>query len=93
MPIKKFKDWRGWFEGLRKNIFKCIGTTGTSWLGSNGLEQVGIHGIGLNLEQAGGLFVVHILFEIFSYLKDKPDADVIEVSTETEIVSKSDMGK
>lgn len=69
---------RGWWIGLRTNLLKCIGTTGTAWLGSNGLSASGIpgtHGLGLDWRQAAGLFAVHILAEIFAYLKANPNPE------------------
>lgn len=90
MSIKKYTDWRSWWEGLRTNLFKCIGTTGTSWLGSNAIASAGVPGlgnIGLNWKQAVGLFAVHIGLEIFSYLKDN-QPKVITEETNTEIIKK-----
>lgn len=71
MSIKKYTDWRTWWDGLRTNLIKCIGTTGTSWLGSNaiGATVPSLSMVSLNWEQALGLFAVHIGIEVFSYMK------------------------
>lgn len=86
MALRKLKDWRGWLEGLRINLFKTIGTTGISWLGTNGIDSAGLHGVGMNWRTAIAQFGVHIAFEVFSYLKDRPDAEMITQEIETEII-------
>lgn len=66
--------------GLQTNIIKCIGTTGTAWLGTNALAGVGVPIAGINLKQAGAMFAVHIGFEVFTYMKNSQP----QVITETE---------
>ena len=88
MAIKKFKDWRGWWEGLRINLTKTIGTTGVTFLGTNGVDAIGLHGVGMNWRTALAQFGVHCAFEIFTYLKDKPDAPVVSVEVDTETITK-----
>lgn len=85
MP-KKYKDWRGWFEGLRVNLFKTIGTTGVSFLGTNSIDAMGLHGVGMNWKTALGQFGFHIALEVFTYMKEKPDAET--VTEETTIITK-----
>jgi hypothetical protein len=90
MAIRKYTDWGSWWDGLRTNLLKCIGTTGTAWLGSNGLAASGIPGmtgIGLNWRQAIGLFGVHIAAEIFMYLKNNQPQVIVE-TVETQHVSR-----
>jgi len=95
MIVKKYTDWRTWWDGLRTNLIKCIGTTGTSWLGSNAIDTVGIphlpH-IGLNWEQACGLFAVHIGFEVFNYMKTN-QPQVITEQVDTSFSSKKPSGE
>lgn len=86
MSIKRYTDWYGWWIGLRQNLLKCIGTTGTAWLGTNAMSAAGVPVQGINLEQAGLMFLVHIGIEIFSYLQ-KNQPQVIE-ETETETTTK-----
>ncbi len=91
MSIKKLTDWKNYWYGLRTNLFKCIGTTGTMWLGSNGLASTGIPGTGdvaLNWHQAVGMFAVHIGLEIFTYMKNK-QPDIIEQEVDTATFTKS----
>ena len=81
MSIKKYTDWSAYWDGLRTNLIKCIGTTGTSWLGSNAIAGTGIDGLrdlGLNWQQAVGLFAVHIGLEVFTYLKNNQPVVVTE---------------
>jgi len=82
MSIRKYTDWRTWWDGLRTNLIKCVGTTGLAWLGSNGLSVSGIpftSKIGLDWRQAAGFFLVHIGIEVFTYFK----ANQPQVITET----------
>jgi hypothetical protein len=93
MSVKKYTDWGTWWDGLRTNLLKCIGTTGTAWLGSNGLAASGIPGmtgIGLNWEQAIGLFGVHIAAEIFLYLKNN-QPQVITETIETAHITRDEI--
>lgn len=81
MSIKKYTDWSTWWDGLRTNLIKCAGTTGTSWLGSIAVDGIHIPGmphIGLDWRQAVGLFSVHLGSEIFSYMKNVQPKVVIE---------------
>lgn len=76
--IKKYTDWRTWWDGLRTNIIKCLGTTGIAFIGTNALAgmHAPIHGI--DWEQAGAMFAVHVAFEAFSYMKDFQPQVVVE---------------
>ena len=90
MSIRKYTDWYNYWLPLRQNIIKCIGTTGTAWLGSNGLSQTGIpgtSGIGLDWRQACGLFAIHIAFEVFSYMQ-KVQPEIIEKNEDTVQITK-----
>ena len=91
--IRKFTDWSSWWDGLRTNLFKCIGTTGTSWLGSDAIANIGIpqlSNLGLNWKQAVGLFAVHIGFEVFTYMKNVQPAVITETVDTTFHVQKPD---
>lgn len=94
MSIKKLTDWASWWDGLRNNLFKCIGTTGTTWLGSNAVANIGVDslkGIGLNWEQAIGVFGVHIGFEVFSYMRDN-QPKVITITEDTSHITREQSG-
>lgn len=79
MPTKKYTDWRTWWDGLRTNLFKCIGTTGTAWLGTNAAAGAGVPIQGLDWEQAATMFGVHVLFELFLYMRDNQPKVVTEI--------------
>jgi len=82
MSIQKITNWGEWWIGLRQNIIKCIGTTGTAWLGTNAASAAGVPVAGINWEQALAMFGVHIAFEVFSYLKEnQPKVIEQEVNT------------
>lgn len=83
MSIKKYTDWGSWWDGLRTNLLKCIGTTGTLWLGTNAAAGAGIPVKGIDWEQAGLMFMVHIGFELFTYLKDNQPKVIVEQSDTT----------
>lgn len=95
MPqLKKYTDWRTWWDGLRTNLMKCAGTTGTSWLGSNavGATIPALSDIKMNWHQAIGLFGVHMGIEIFAYMRDN-QPKVITETIETSFESKDEAGK
>lgn len=84
---KKVTDWSSWFSGLRKNLFKCIGTTGSVWLATNAAASTGLPIKGIDWEQASAMFGVHIALEIFNYMKTV-EPTVIEENIETTFTSK-----
>ena len=91
MALRKYTDWRSWWQGLQTNLIKCIGTTGTAWLGSNAVASTGIpfaSNIGMNYKQAIGLFAVHIGIEVFAYMKNvQPQVITETVETATKVSS------
>lgn len=87
MSVKKFTDWSGYWLGLRQNIIKCIGTTGTAWLGTNTAAAMGVPIPGIDWKQALAMFGVHIGIEVFTYMKNVQPA-VITETIETAFTSK-----
>ena len=83
MPVRKYTDWASWWDGLRTNLIKCIGTTGIAWLGTNAASGIGIPVVGITWKQALCFFGVHIGFEVFSYFQKVQPAVIVE-TTETE---------
>ena len=92
MAIKKYTDWRSWLQGLQTNLVKCIGTTGTAWLGTNAASGAGIPIVGISWKQAGVMFGVHIGIELFTYMKNVQPAVVTE-TVETAFTSKDEAGQ
>lgn len=88
MSIKKYTDWFTWWVGLRTNLVKCTGTTGLSFIGSNGIANIGIDVLkpcALNWEQALGFFGVHLALEAFQYCKDNQPKVITETCETTHI--------
>jgi hypothetical protein len=100
MPtIKKIKDWRGWWDGLRSKAVKAgcesLATNLTAMLSTNGVANMhipGMEGIGMTWKTALATALVQFFLRTaaaaVSYVSNKPDPDIIEQSFETEIVSK-----
>ena len=80
MSIKKYTDWRSWLQGLQTNIIKCIGTTGTAWLGTNAASAAGVPIVGITWKQALAMFGVHIGFEVFTYMKNVQPQAITETT-------------
>ena len=89
--VNKYTDWRSWLEGLQTNVIKCVGTTGTAWLGTNAASAAGIPINGISWKQAGVMFGVHIGFEVFTYMKNS-QPQVITETVDTSFQSKSPDG-
>jgi len=88
---RKYTDWRSWWDGLRTNLLKCIGTTGLAYLGTNAVQGMGAPGVGLNWKQAGAFFGVHIAFEVFGYMQ-KVQPEVITETIDTAHFTKDAAG-
>lgn len=85
--IRKYTDWRTWWDGLRTNLMKCIGTTGTAWLITNGISVSGIPGtshMGVDWRSGLGFFGVHLGKAIFDYFgQNQPKVITEEINTTT----------
>lgn len=85
MPIKKYTDWRTWWDGLRTNLMKCLGTTGSAWLITNGVSATGIPGtavLAIAWQSALAFFLCHLAKEVFDYMaKNQPVVITEEVET------------
>lgn len=81
---KKYTDWGGYWIGLRQNLIKCIGTTGTAWLGTNVAAVSGVPIPAIDWKQAAAMFGVHIAIEVFTYLKNvEPKIVTVEETSMT----------
>jgi hypothetical protein len=81
VSIKKYTDWRTWWDGLRTNLMKCIGTTGSAWLITNGISVSGIPGtshMGVDWRSALGFFGAHLAKEMFDYWANNQPKVVVE---------------
>ena len=88
MSVKKYLDWRGYFEGLYLSWIKTVTTTLLTFLGTNAAEHMGLKGIGLDWKQALSMLGVITLMEVLKYLQAKPKPETITVETNTEIITK-----
>lgn len=95
MPkIRKYTDWRGWWDGLRSNFMKCLGTTGTAYLATNGIANTsGAQGIAIDWKQALLYFGVHLGLEVFGYLKQNQPKVIEEIVEDTMTASNSKTGE
>ena len=87
MSIKKYTDWYNYWLGLRQNIIKCIGTTGTAWLGTCAAAGAGVSMQAINWKQAGAMFAVHVGAEVFTYIQ-KTQPVIVEVNEDTIQITK-----
>lgn len=75
MPIKKYLDWKGYFEGLYLSWIKTLTTSLITYGGTNAIEQTGVKamkGIGMTWEQGLAMLVAITFWEIIRYLNQKP---------------------
>lgn len=88
----KYTDWASWWDGLRTNLIKCIGTTGIAYLGTNAIQGMGAEGYGISWKQALGFFGVHIAFEVFGYMQKVQPQVITETVDTSHIVRDPDTG-
>ena len=88
MAIKKYLDWKGWLEGLYLSWIKTVTSTLMTLGATNAVDQLGVKGFGLSLQQAGGLLLSLTLWEIIKYLNAKPKPETVTETTETQIIEK-----
>lgn len=91
MATRKYTDWSSWWDGLRTNLIKCVGTTGLAYLGTNAIQGMGATGFGISWKQALGFFGIHIAFEVFGYMQ-KVQPQVITETVETQHVTRDQAG-
>lgn len=94
MTIHKYKDWRGWLDGLRSVAMKtgaeAIVTNLTGWIGSNGVANIGIDFLkdtAMSWKTAlmllGVQFTLRTGLAVFTYIQNKPDPEIISYDTAT----------
>lgn len=96
--IHKYKDWSGWWDGLRSKSMRAGAEAITTNLGglltTNGLAATvpGLSDIGMSWKTAIATtliqFSVRIVLAAAKYVQDKPDPDVIEETIETGFLKK-----
>jgi hypothetical protein len=88
MAIKKYLDWRGYFEGLYLSWIKTLTSTLLGYVGTNAVETMGIAKIGLTWQQALGVAASVTFIEVLRYLNTKPKPDTITETADTQIINK-----
>lgn len=82
MPqLKKYRDWRGWLDGLRSKSMQAFGTALVTFLTTNGIAGLGIDAlkdIGLDWRQGLLQCAVHAAIAAGKYVQDKPDPDLVD---------------
>lgn len=85
MPLKKYRDWRGWLDGMRSKVMKATGEAvvaqTAAYTGTNLLKEAGINDVAMTIKVA----IVAALSQIFirvitsaaQYVANKPDPDVV----------------
>lgn len=96
--IKKYKDWRGWFDGLRSVALKAgaesLVVNLSAVVGSNGVAAMVPHLNDFVLTWKAALFtatfqfVMRALLAAAQYVANKPDPDVKTEEVNTEFVTK-----
>lgn len=101
MAIKKYRDWKGWLDGMRSKAFKAgaesLVTNLSALVGTNGVASMGIPGLndlGMNWKQALFTcllqFVLRVGFAAALYVQNKPDPDMITEVIETQHITRDD---
>lgn len=82
MPkLKKYRDWRGWLDGLRSKSMQAFATAISTMLATNGVASMGIDAlkdVGLDWRQALLQAAIHAAIAAAGYIKDKPDPDLVD---------------
>lgn len=92
MATKKYTDWRSWFDGLVDASVPAGATAVITILTTNGLDNLGLHGVGESWKTALAQIGVQMAVGAANYVKNKPRPDVIVETTETSFVQKSSDG-
>lgn len=99
MPIKRYTDWGGWWDGMRSKAMKAGAESITTNLGAlistNAVANMGIDALkdmGMNwktfLFTMLIQFLVRVIFAAAQYIASKPDPDVVTQTEETQIITK-----
>lgn len=90
VKIRKYTDWKGWLEGFYDSWIDSLTSTLIALGGTNAIGAIpAFKSIGLNLEQAGGIFVSVTFWSIVRYLNAHKRPTVIEENIETSFTSKN----
>ena len=88
MAIKKYLNWKGWFEGLYLSWIKTLTGTVLTWVGTNAAGSMGIPNIAMTWEQGVSMMGVITFIEIVRYLNTKPKPETVIENVDTVIITK-----
>lgn len=92
MAIKKRIDWEGWLSGWWVDAIKAITSAFLTLVTTNGLDQLGIHGIAIGWKSALAFCGVQFLVASAKYFNANPKPDVVVETVETTFESKAPDG-
>jgi len=93
MSIKKYLDWKGYFEGLYLSWIKNVTNTLIILGGSNAAEAMGpeaLKGVGLGWKQACSVLIGVTFWEVIKYINAKPKPDTITENVDTTIITRKE---
>lgn len=101
MAIKKYRDWKGWWDGMRSKAFKAgaesLTTNIGALIGTNGVASMGIPGLsdlGMNWKTAIFTcllqFALRVGYSAALYVQNKPDPDMITETVETTHITRNE---
>lgn len=87
--VKKYLDWKGYFEGLYLSWIKTLSATFLAYIGSNAAQSMGVPSIALSWQQALGMAGSITVVEVLRYLnaKPKPDTLTMEETSDTQFTT------
>jgi Na+/proline symporter len=88
MAIKKYLDWKGWFEGLYLSWIKTLTSTVLTWVGTNAAGSMGVPNIAMNWQQGVSMLGVITFIEVVRYLNAKPKPETLTESIDTTTITK-----
>ena len=99
MKIIKYKDWSGWWDGLRSKAMKAgaesLATNVTALLATNGVANLGIEGlkdVAMGWKTALATMVIQFSLRTIAaaaqYVAAKPDPDVETEEVDTTTITK-----
>lgn len=90
MAIKKYMDWKGWFEGLIDSAIPAGATAVITLLTTNGAAHTfsALSDIGMTWKQALAQIGIHMTVAAATYLKNKPRPVEVTEQFDTETIKK-----
>lgn len=84
---RRFFSWKQWGYGLANNSLQAGATAVVTLLTTNGLDQLGLHGVAMNWKQFLTQIAVHVIIGAAKYIQQNRLGEVTE-EIETQITEK-----